>query len=251
MTHQHVGSEPSAVQRMRPAVRSRSDQNVGDTERLVSLAAGAGLAVAGLFRRGISGVLMTVAGAALVYHGAKPHSALYDRLGITDEDATTGSHPLNRRLHVRRSVTILRTAQQVYAAWKDPQMFRQFKLGLTDVKILSERTQQWTLHLPKLPPLELTVNFHEDTPGKCLAWRTLGQSPLDHEGIVTFTDSGHDQCVVTYDLSVQPAGGVLSAAAGAMAGRSVEDMVSRTLMQLRQLMEAGEVATNQGPSCRR
>src|SRR4051812_18808277 len=56
--------------------------NVGEAERAVSTAAGAILAVLGLWRRNAPGALIAGLGGALAYRGISGHSVVYDRFGI-------------------------------------------------------------------------------------------------------------------------------------------------------------------------
>lgn len=62
---------------------SKSDcQNVGSTERQMSLVAGAVLAGLGLSRGGLSGLAMMGMGGALAYRGATGYCSVYEALGI-------------------------------------------------------------------------------------------------------------------------------------------------------------------------
>ena len=57
--------------------------NIGDNERLISAAGGGALAIYGLKRRGFSGLMMTIAGGALIYRGATGHCSLYRALSVS------------------------------------------------------------------------------------------------------------------------------------------------------------------------
>lgn len=71
--------------------------NVGDAERLVSVAGGAALTVAGLRRGSLGGALLALAGAALVHRGATGHCMVYGALGMdTAGGGTTGAGGLAR-----------------------------------------------------------------------------------------------------------------------------------------------------------
>jgi hypothetical protein len=58
------------------------DKNVGDLERIGSAAAGATLVALGLRQKSIGGLLLALAGGALVYRGAKGYCNLYSALGL-------------------------------------------------------------------------------------------------------------------------------------------------------------------------
>ena len=65
--------------------------NVGDAERLVSVAGGAALAVAGLRRGTLGGALLALAGAALVHRGATGHCMVYGALGMDTAGGSAAS----------------------------------------------------------------------------------------------------------------------------------------------------------------
>jgi uncharacterized membrane protein len=55
--------------------------NVGDTERLASLAGGGALVAYGLFRGGLSGVGLALLGGAILSRGVTGHCSLYKAVG--------------------------------------------------------------------------------------------------------------------------------------------------------------------------
>jgi uncharacterized membrane protein len=57
-------------------------QNVGETERWLSAAAGGALALTGLARRSFGGTLLAALGAGLVYRGVTGRCQVYEALGI-------------------------------------------------------------------------------------------------------------------------------------------------------------------------
>src|SRR5262249_59559818 len=57
--------------------------NVGDGERLISVAGGGALSIYGLKRGGLGGLMMAIAGGALIYRGATGHCNLYSALSVS------------------------------------------------------------------------------------------------------------------------------------------------------------------------
>src|SRR6185503_9676861 len=80
-TDEYRGHHPQAVDaddfRSEPAGCPVAQQNVGDSERVVSVAAGAGLALLGLARGRLSGLALAAMGGALVWRGYKGHCYTY------------------------------------------------------------------------------------------------------------------------------------------------------------------------------
>ena len=62
-----------------------SHQNVGSTERMISLTAGGIMAGLGLSRGGESGLAMLALGGALVFRGATGRCSVYHALGVANK----------------------------------------------------------------------------------------------------------------------------------------------------------------------
>lgn len=66
-------------------------ENVGEPERMGSIACGVALALAGVPLGGAARWLAWIAATAFVYRGATGHCGLYDRLGINTHDSNQGT----------------------------------------------------------------------------------------------------------------------------------------------------------------
>jgi uncharacterized membrane protein len=64
------------------------DTNVADTERALSMVGGAVLIGAGLSVRAVAGLLMGLAGGALIYRGVTGHCQVYDAWGVNTKHGT-------------------------------------------------------------------------------------------------------------------------------------------------------------------
>src|SRR5437764_14569573 len=91
--------------------------NVGENERAVSVAAGAILALQGLSRGSIIGLLTAGVGGMFIHRGITGHCNMYDKLGI--DTAHTGDGMEEReisekRIHVEQSMLINKAAEDPY-----------------------------------------------------------------------------------------------------------------------------------------
>ena len=75
-------TEPLAEDTELDPVHSDLPINVNPAERVASAAAGLALMAYGLSRRSLTGVFITLGGAALLLRGGSGHCMLYERLGI-------------------------------------------------------------------------------------------------------------------------------------------------------------------------
>src|SRR5215471_18620365 len=87
--------------------------NVGSAERSASVAAGAILAVLGISRRSLPGMLVAGLGGMMLYRGATGHCHLYDAMGIdtaADEQRQLSEEEIAAKgIHVEQAMLINRT----------------------------------------------------------------------------------------------------------------------------------------------
>src|SRR5262245_41334765 len=79
--------EPVAVREafLSPPAGARCmEKNVGDTERVLSFAAGVGLGLAGLAKGRMKGLALTAVGAGLMWRGYTGHCQCYTLLGVNN-----------------------------------------------------------------------------------------------------------------------------------------------------------------------
>src|SRR5436309_1657611 len=86
--------------------------NVGDAERIASVACGAALVVYGLKNRSALGRGLAARGGALAYRGSTGLCPAYEAAGIDTAGTTEG-------IHIERAVTIDRPASELYRFWRD------------------------------------------------------------------------------------------------------------------------------------
>src|SRR3954466_11085507 len=118
-------------------VQRPSARNVGDSERVVSVALGGVLATAGIKKRGLGGLALALAGAELLRRGTTGHCMLYDAIGYSsangngkaiadgqgDEhrsDVRSAAATVNARksIKIERSITVARPRPALYDFWR-------------------------------------------------------------------------------------------------------------------------------------
>jgi uncharacterized membrane protein len=239
----------------RPDLQSKRSANVGAAERGLTAALGLAFGAAGLLglvqrRRGLGSLLMGLAGGALMFHGAKRHSLIYDLLGVTDEDAGATTHPLRRQIHVRRSITIHKPVDQVYGFWRNPASHPKFMEMIEDVQPIDEKRWHWVAAFPMVGRVEWDSEMTDDRPNERISWAASDAGVFDQRGMVTFRHYGQASTEVTAEMVFRMRGGAVGIALAKVIGKDPENVAARNLQRAKQLLEAGEVASNAGPSCR-
>jgi len=274
-----------------PAVKPRDSQrggsskqsaphNVGNTERNISLAAGALLLLTGLPKllRG-QGILQTAAGAGLVYRGMTGNCPLYQQLGLSTKesqkdkqssssptrDPSKGSYPddderdtlsskpsaspsqyNSRGIHVEQSVTISKPASDCYAFWRELGLLPQFMHHLKSVVETDETHSHWVASAPLGFSVEWDAEIINDEKDRLIAWRSVGNAGVDNSGSVRFIDVAgrEDTTEVRVVLNYIPPAGKLGSIVASLFGEEPNQTVKADLKRFQQLMETGEVATN-------
>ncbi|HEV2733502.1 MAG TPA: SRPBCC family protein [Longimicrobiaceae bacterium] len=235
-------------------------KNVGGPERLASLAGGGLLALAGLKRGGLGGVLTALAGAALLERGATGHCRVYGGLGLSSAKDDTGHRlagpgsvpTFDSTVTVSNSLTVNRPAGELYRFWREARNLPRFMSRVELVREESPTRARWTMSAPMGRTWEWDAEIVEEEEGRRIAWRSLEGGDLPNRGSVTFApDTRGEETVVTYRVEFDPPLGALGAAVASVFHEVPEQMARADLRRFKALMETGEIPTTEGqPSCR-
>jgi uncharacterized membrane protein len=173
-------------------------------------------------------------------------------LGVTALDIMTGNglsaqqgaRTGERRdtgMHVKRSVTIGRPRQEVYAFWHDFQNLPRFMKHLESVTDLGNGRSRWRAKAPAGAAVEWEAEVTADQPNELIAWRSLGNSDVNNAGVVRFTDApGGRGTEVHVDLRYDPPGGTFGALFAKIFGEEPSIQIADDLRRFKQVLEIGE-----------
>jgi uncharacterized membrane protein len=210
--------------------------NVGQTERVISGAAAAVLALVALRKRRLRRLLLPLAG-GLASRALTGRCAVNRALGRnTARSEQMGRAGRRRRIKVDQSITINRPRQEVFAFWRNFENLPRFMDHLESVRVLDEGRSHWIAKGPAGKRVEWEAEIHEEIPDQLIAWRPLEGAPVDHEGSVRFSPGESDATEVRVVLR----GG---AAVARLFGEDPDRRVAEDLRRFKQVLEAGEVST--------
>jgi uncharacterized membrane protein len=169
--------------------------------------------------------------------------------GVTAVDAMCGQR-LSREqgsLRVRKSITINKSPEELYAFWRDFENLPRFMGHLESVTVLDEKRSRWVVKAPAGTNVAWDAEVIEDRPNELIRWRSLQGADVDNTGSVTFQRAtGNRGTVLTVEFEYKPPGGVFGATLAKLLGQAPEKQVPVDLMRLRQVLETGVIQSTEG-----
>ena len=171
-------------------------------------------------------------------------------------DADVASPAFTRKDHVEgehqaasvRAVLINRPRQELYDFWRDFRNLPTFMENVKSVEIMESGRSSWMVAGPAGADFELVSEITEERPGEFIAWRSLEESDIDHEGWIEFRDNPFGRGTeVRVFISYDPPAGALGKMVAKVMQREPRIQARRELRRFKQLMETGEIPTSKAP----
>jgi uncharacterized membrane protein len=183
-------TENAQLARTQPAGKANqaqsSNTNVGDRERMLSSILGGALLLSALRAPTPRKAAQFVGGAALLHRGITGHCYMYSALGRnTAEDSS-------ERRAVKATITIGKSADELYRAWRDPKYVAAIMGHIAHVEDAGNGRFRWTAPLFAKRELSWTTSVTANRPGELVGWRTEQDAPFTHEGSVRFRKAPGD-----------------------------------------------------------
>ena len=153
---------------------------------------------------------------------------------------------------VHESFTIMQSPEELYRFWRDFSNLPRFMRNVRSVEETDNARSHWVVGGPDDRTYEWDAEIVRDDPGKAIAWRTVGDSDVQHSGSVTFRPAtGGRGTVVEVEMEYDPPGGGAGAALARLFGTRPTEDVREDLRRFKQLVETGEIPTVRGQSAAR
>jgi uncharacterized membrane protein len=223
--------------------------NVGAAERWISALLGGALAVHGIRQRSLGGLLLSALGGVLIDRGVRGHCAIYESLNL-DTARYEPARPedyFRRGIHVRETVTIHKSPQELYRFWRDFTNLPRIMRHLESVRVLDEKRSHWKAMGPAGYTVEWDAEVINDEPDQTIAWRSLANAMVASAGSVRFVPTPGDQGTrVQVTLDYIPPAGRLGAMIAKLFGEEPAQQLKDDLRQFKAVMETGEAPTIEG-----
>ncbi|MEH2242400.1 SRPBCC family protein [Nostoc sp.] len=223
---------------------STSQTEASEVERWASLIGGGAMVLMGLKQGSLRGALTALAGGGLLYQGATKQSTIQqaqEAIGI------------NQSIKVEKTVTINKSAEELYRFWHNLENLPTFMKHLKSVKVYNEKRSHWIANAPLGNSVEWDAEILEDRENEFISWASVEGADVDNSGFVRFQKAPGDRGTeVKIVLEYNPPGGALGATVAKLFGEEPKQQIGDELGRFKMLMEAGEIATTEGqPSGRK
>jgi uncharacterized membrane protein len=156
--------------------------------------------------------------------------------------------PDRYRVDVRRTITINRPIETVYAFWRDFTNFPRFMRHIESVEVLGDNRSRWRAAGPGGLSAEWEAETTAQREGEIIAWRSLEGSTVDNRGTVRFRRApGARGTELRVEIEYRPPVGALGRAAAWLFGKAPEQQIGEDLHRVKQLLETGEIPLSDGP----
>ena len=242
-------------------ILTNTDTNVGDVERVMSSIGGGAMIAYGLKRGDALGILLSVLGGGFALRGATGHCQIYDAAGIDTSGETKSKNfdskksakssmwkndLLSGKVHVSKSLTINKSAAELYQFWRNFENLPQFMEHLEAVKNTGEKTSHWKAKAPLGQSVEWDAEITSDRENERIGWRSLEGADIANSGVVEFKPTVDRGTEVKVTLTYEAPGGNLGARLAKLFGEEPSQQVYGDLYRFKSLMEAGEIIRVEG-----
>lgn len=225
----------------------RARTNVGSLERAISLAAGALLGAVALRGRAPASALLSGGAAYLLYRGVTGNCLVYRELGVAYSE-------VGQTVQAQSRITIQRRAHEVYAFLDDLANLPRFSRRVERATRLAPDRWRLTARTPLAGRIEWELRRTENEPGRRLAWCSLEGASLPGAAEVRLLERDAGTELLVDSWFVPPRKALLAPALRRAersrplrrAGLTPSQLLHHELRRLRQLIEAGEIATIEG-----
>jgi uncharacterized membrane protein len=180
------------------------------------------------------------AGAVLVGAGLAYAAVRFAKKSSEDEVA--------REVHLETSIAINRSADELYALWRDLKNLPLFMANLESVKELDDKRSHWVAIGLNGKRVKWDAEIYNEKRGELIAWRSL-DGDVANAGSVRFTPGPQNHgTYVQVTMNYNPPAGVIGEAIGQLFGADPAQLIKEDLRRFKQIAETGQVATVEGQS---
>lgn len=227
-------------------ILTNTQTNVGNTERIASIAGGGALVAYGLKRGDTLGVILSLLGGGLALRGATGHCQLYDALDFDTSESRNGkskkgtvSNWLTGKVEVNKSVTINKSAEELFSFWRNFENLPLFMGHLESVSAKDNLYSHWKAKAPLGFKVEWDAEITNEIENRLIEWKSLENADIPNSGRVEFHPTEDRGTEVNVHLTYIAPAGKIGSLVAKIFGEEPSQQVEEDLRRFKRLMEAG------------
>jgi uncharacterized membrane protein len=212
--------------------RGRGEGAWGPFTRNSAVVGGGLLALTGLMRRSPMGVVLGLAGAALLARGAanQPLRSLVSGRGMN----------MSQTIDFEKTIHIDAAPDEVYDLWANYENFPRFMSHVVEVRDLGRRRSHWVVKGPGGTEFAWNSVLTEQSRPHRLAWRSEPGAEIPQSGSIQF-ERHRGGTLVTVRMSYTPPAGALGHGLAVLLGSDPKAQMDDDLARMKAFIERGAV----------
>jgi len=241
--HEHRNGIEAAGARAHGGVRDTlAETDWRTTLRNPSVVGGGLLGLYGLARRSPLGLVLGLAGAALLARGitGQPVRSLLSSRGFGNGIGDALSNGLSQTIDFEKSIHIDASPEEVYDLWNNYENFPRFMSHVVEVKDLGRRRSHWVVKGPGGAEFAWNSVLTEQNRPHRLAWRSEPGAEIPQSGSIQF-EPHRGGTHVTVRMSYTPPAGVIGHGLATLIGADPKAQMDDDLARMKAFIERGAV----------
>ncbi|MES2492939.1 MAG: SRPBCC family protein [Pseudomonadota bacterium] len=160
-----------------------------------------------------------------------------------DAPVTSSKTAKPERALLAEAVTVMAPASEIYAFWRDVTRLQTVMDNVLSIEAIDDKRSRWTVKAPGGRTVSWEAIITEDRPGESISWQSAEGADIDNSGRVEFRSAGARGTIVRATIAYNPPAGAIGQIIAKLFQREPRIQARRDLHRLKQVFEAGEVAT--------
>lgn len=230
---------------------ARNPINVHESERILSVAAGALTLLCALDRKPLGALAGLAIGGGLLYRGLTGHCQMYQALSISTQPVEhhEAGVSASQGERVESQVIINASPKQVYEAWRNLGNLPTVLRHVTKVQEVDTKRSHWTIDTPIGIQLAWDAEIITDEPHRVIAWQSLPGGDLSTAGAVHFDAIAEGKATrLTVNMKYDPPGGKVGIWAAKALGADLSAQLREDLTKLKHRLERSSELAGEDPA---
>jgi uncharacterized membrane protein len=138
-----------------------------------------------------------------------------------------------------KTINIAATPEVVFAFWSNYENLPRFMSNVRNVRRTSENRSHWVVAGPAGVPVEWDAIMTHYEVNELLSWKTISDSPIQHNGTVRFEPNEHGGTRLDVRMSYNPIAGGIGHAVAALFRADPKSVMDEDLGRMKTMIETG------------